>query len=99
MINARRGGSGVSVVFGVSSSLPVAVPLQTSLIDRFLTDIFRTERKVVVYISKAVLLLAIKDMPEELKDQDSDMAQDVMVSEEDTPCMVHLSRKTRISPG
>lgn len=75
----------VTIVFGIVRNLAVAilrnlavaVLLETSFKDRFMKGIFSFERKLVLYNSKPVPLLAIKDLPTEDKNKD-DKRKDVL---------------------
>lgn len=93
-IQARMGDSRLRVVFGVVCSLGMPVLLKTSYINRFLKGIFQTKRKRVLYNSKPVPNLVIKDMPEKHKNK----AQDVLVILEHDLRLVRVSRQTKISP-
>lgn len=86
----------VRVVFGVIRHLTVPVLLGTSFIDRFVMGIFSTDRKIVPYISKAELVLDIKNKPDECKEMDK--AQDGSLIGANTPRLVQAARKTKIVP-
>lgn len=81
-LGVRMGYYRVRIVFGIVRSLVVPVLVGTSFVHRFVKGILPSKQKIVLYISKPVPLLAIKDMPEETRDKNK--AQAVLVVEENT---------------
>lgn len=70
--------------------------LETLFIDRFVKDTLCPERRIVSYNSKAVTILAIKDIPDEPRDKIK--AQDVMAIKEDAPRLIGVAGETIILP-
>lgn len=66
-LQARIGGSKNKIVFGVVSNVMVTVLLGTSFIARFVHGVFPPFQKIVLYISRQIVLLAINDLRKERK--------------------------------
>lgn len=58
----------VKMGFSAIRSVEVLALQKTSFFDRFLIGIFPLEREMDLYSSKPLVILAIKDMPEETRD-------------------------------
>lgn len=79
-IRLRMGNSRERVDFVVVRRLAVPILLLTSYIDMILQGIFPLEPNIVAYSSRPVPILAINDLPKEIKIGEKDKTQDVSIS-------------------
>lgn len=84
----------VSLVFGVVRILAVSVLLEASLIDRFVKGHIFLKWKRFPYNSKSLPIIAIVDTTKE--SSDTDKTQDAVITEEDPPYLLRMTRRTKI---
>lgn len=90
----RIGDSSVRVVFGIVHTLAVPVLLGASLTDMFVKHSFPPERSIVPYTTQPLLILDIKDLPEEQKNRFEE-AQEIMEAKEGHALrLVRMARQT-----